>query len=248
MHRFYVENLSELNKSVIISGEDVNHIKNVLRLSVGDSITVSDGSSRDYECVISQIDDEVIADIVDIHDCNAELPVKIRLFQGVPKADKLEFVIQKAVELGAVEIIPVMMERTVVKLEEKKKDKKIERYRKIAEAAAKQSRRGIIPEIGEYMSYKAAIESLYDNSGFNRLVLVPYENAEGMEFTRSILSKAASYDEIDIFIGPEGGFADSEIQIAEEKGAVIISLGNRILRTETAGMTILSILGFILDK
>ena len=248
MHRFYVENLSELNKSVIISGEDVNHIKNVLRLSVGDSITVSDGSSRDYECVISQIDDEVIADRVDIHDCNAELPVKIRLFQGVPKADKLEFVIQKAVELGAVEIIPVMMERTVVKLEEKKKDKKLERYRKIAEAAAKQSRRGIIPEIGEYMSYKAAIESLYDNSGINRLVLVPYENAEGMEFTRSILSKAASYDEIDIFIGPEGGFADSEIQIAEEKGAVIISLGNRILRTETAGMTILSILGFILDK
>lgn len=248
MHRFYVENLSELNKSVIISGEDVNHIKNVLRLSVGDSITVSDGSSRDYECVISQIDDEVIVDIVDIHDCNAELPVKIRLFQGVPKADKLEFVIQKAVELGAVEIIPVMMERTVVKLEEKKKDKKLERYRKIAEAAAKQSRRGIIPEIGEYMSYKAAIESLYDNSGINRLVLVPYENAEGMEFTRSILSKAASYDEIDIFIGPEGGFADSEIQIAEEKGAVIISLGNRILRTETAGMTILSILGFILDK
>lgn len=248
MHRFYVENLSELNKSVIISGEDVNHIKNVLRLSVGDSITVSDGSSRDYECVISQIDDEVIADIVDIHDCNAELPVKIRLFQGVPKADKLEFVIQKAVELGAVEIIPVMMERTVVKLEEKKKDKKLERYRKIAEAAAKQSRRGIIPEIGEYKSYRAAIESLYDNSEINRLVLVPYENAEGMEFTRSILSKAASYDEIDIFIGPEGGFADSEIQIAEEKGAVIISLGNRILRTETAGMTILSILGFILDK
>ena len=248
MHRFYVENLSELNKSVIISGEDVNHIKNVLRLSVGDSITVSDGSSRDYECVISQIDDEVIADIVDIHDCNAELPVKIRLFQGVPKADKLEFVIQKAVELGAVEIIPVMMERTVVKLEEKKKDKKLERYRKIAEAAAKQSRRVIIPEICEYMSYKAAIESLYDNSGINRLVLVPYENAEGMEFTRSILSKAASYDEIDIFIGPEGGFADSEIQIAEEKGAVIISLGNRILRTETAGITILSILGFILDK
>lgn len=248
MHRFYVENLSELNKSVIISGEDVNHIKNVLRLSVGDSITVSDGSSRDYECVISQIDDEVIADIVDIHDCNAELPVKIRLFQGVPKADKLEFVIQKAVELGAVEIIPVMMERTVVKLEDKKKDKKLERYRKIAEAAAKQSRRGIIPEIGEYMSYKAAIESLYDNSGINRLVLVPYENAEGMEFTRSILSKASSYDEIDIFIGPEGGFADSEIQIAEEKGAVILSLGNRILRTETAGMTILSILGFILDK
>lgn len=248
MHRFYVENLNELNKSVIISGEDVNHIKNVLRLSVGDSITVSDGSSRDYECVISQIDNKVIADIVDIHDCNAELPVKIRLFQGVPKADKLEFVIQKAVELGAVEIIPVMMERTVVKLEEKKKDKKLERYRKIAEAAAKQSRRGIIPEIGEYMSYKAAIESLYDNSGINRLVLVPYENAEGMEFTRSILSKAASYDEIDIFIGPEGGFADSEIQIAEEKGAVIISLGNRILRTETAGMTILSILGFILDK
>ena len=251
MHRFYVENLSELNKSVIISGEDVNHIKNVLRLGIGDSITVSDGSSRDYECVISEIDDDVVADIVDIHDCNAELPVKIRLFQGMPKADKLEFVIQKAVELGAAEIIPVMMERTVVKIEEKKKDKKIERYRKIAEAAAKQSRRGVIPEIGDFISYKNAFESLYSDvadSAIKRMVLVPYENAEGMDYTRKLLNTASEYDEIDIFIGPEGGFSDKEIELARDKGAFIISLGNRILRTETAGMTILSILGFMLDK
>ncbi len=249
MHRFYVDNLSELNKSVTIEGEDVNHIKNVLRLTVGDSITVSDGSSRDYECVIASISDVVTADIVDIHDCNAELPVKLRLFQGVPKADKFELIIQKAVELGAAEIIPVMMERTVVKLDDKKQDKKLERYRKIAEAAAKQSRRGIIPEVSSYISFKNAVKTLTEaDDKVKRLILVPYESAEGMDYARNIIASAGEYDEIDIFIGPEGGFADSEIELAKQSGASIISLGNRILRTETAGLAILSILGFTLDR
>ncbi len=249
MHRFYVDNLSELNKSVTIEGEDVNHIKNVLRLTVGDSITVSDGSSRDYECVIASISDVVTADIVDIHDCNAELPVKLRLFQGVPKADKFELIIQKAVELGAAEIIPVMMERTVVKLDDKKQDKKLERYRKIAEAAAKQSRRGIIPEVSSYISFKNAVKTLTEaDDKVKRLILVPYESAEGMDYARNIIASAGEYDEIDIFIGPEGGFADSEIELAKQNGASIISLGNRILRTETAGLAILSILGFTLDR
>ena len=249
MHRFYVDNLSELNKSVTIEGEDVNHIKNVLRLTVGDSITVSDGSSRDYECVIASISDVVTADIVDIHDCNAELPVKLRLFQGVPKADKFELIIQKSVELGAAEIIPVMMERTVVKLDDKKQDKKLERYRKIAEAAAKQSRRGIIPEVSSYISFKNAVKTLTEaDDKVKRLILVPYESAEGMDYARNIIASAGEYDEIDIFIGPEGGFADSEIELAKQNGASIISLGNRILRTETAGLAILSILGFTLDR
>ena len=249
MHRFYVDNLSELNKSVTIEGEDVNHIKNVLRLTVGDSITVSDGSSRDYECVIASISDVVTADIVDIHDCNAELPVKLRLFQGVPKADKFELIIQKAVELGAAEIIPVMMERTVVKLDDKKQDKKLERYRKIAEAAAKQSRRGIIPEVSSYISFKNAVKTLTEaDDKVKRLILVPYESAEGMDYARNIIASAGEYDEIDIFIGPEGGFADNEIELAKQNGASIISLGNRILRTETAGLAILSILGFTLDR
>ncbi len=263
MHRFYLDNLSELNKSITISGEDVNHIRNVLRLGVGDRITVSDGSSRDYECVISSIDDIVVADIVDIHDCNAELPVKIRLFQGVPKGDKLEFVIQKAVELGAAEIIPVMMERTVVKLDDKKADKKQERLQKIAESAAKQSRRGIIPRVRGFISYNDAVRMLTDTTEHDttepamvessmtevkRLILVPYENAEGMAYARQIISSASEYDEIDIFIGPEGGFSDKEIEFIKERGAKIISLGNRILRTETAAVTILSILGFMLDS
>ena len=249
MHRFYVDNLSELNKSVTIEGEDVNHIKNVLRLTVGDSITVSDGSSRDYECVIALISDVVTADIVDIHDCNAELPVKLRLFQGVPKADKFELIIQKAVELGAAEIIPVMMERTVVKLDDKKQDKKLERYRKIAEAAAKQSRRGIIPGVSSYISFKNAVKTLTEaDDKVKRMILVPYESAEGMDYARNIIASAGEYDEIDIFIGPEGGFADSEIELAKQSGASIISLGNRILRTETAGLAILSILGLTLDR
>ena len=247
MHRFYQDNLNEMNKSITISGEDVNHIKNVLRLGVGDSITVSDGSSRDYECVIASIDDVVVADIVDIHDCNAELPVKIRLFQGVPKGDKLEFVIQKAVELGAAEIIPVMMERTVVKLDEKKADKKLERYKKIAEAAAKQSRRGIIPEVGRFISINEALK-IPARDNIKKLIIVPYENAEGMDYARKVIASASGYDEIDVYIGPEGGFSENEIQQLKENGACIISLGNRILRTETAAVTVLSILGFMLDR
>ena len=261
MHRFYVDGCSESDKSIRITGEDVNHILNVLRLGVNDEITVSDGSSRDFHCRITECNSQyILANIIDIYDNNSELPADIYLFQGVPKGDKLETIIQKCVELGVHSIIPVMMERTIVKLDDKKQSKKIARYNLISESAAKQSRRGIIPKVMEYMSMKDAIsfaESQMD------IILFPYEFAEGMDESRKIIEDIVSdvLDNIDdtksenvekksigIFIGPEGGFADSEAKSLEDIGAKTMSLGHRILRTETAGMTVMSILSFMLDK
>ena len=261
MHRFYVDGCSESDKSIRITGEDVNHILNVLRLGVNDEITVSDGSSRDFQCRITECNSQyILANIIDIYDNNSELPADIYLFQGVPKGDKLETIIQKCVELGVHSIIPVMMERTIVKLDDKKQSKKIARYNLISESAAKQSRRGIIPKVMEYMSMKDAIsfaESQMD------IILFPYEFAEGMDESRKIIDNIVSdvLDNIDdtksgniekksigIFIGPEGGFADSEAKSLEDIGAKTMSLGHRILRTETAGMTVMSILSFMLDK
>ena len=191
MHRFYITDLNGSEKEVVITGPDVNHIANVLRLSVGDEIIVSDGSSRDYLCKITIIDPknecEVHADIIDIFDSNAELPVKIYLFQGVPKGDKLETVIQKNVELGVHEIIPVMMERTVVKIDDSKKDKRIKRYNGISEAAAKQSGRGIIPVVNSYMTFKQALDYASDMDYY----LVPYESAEGMDYSRTVFNELA---------------------------------------------------------
>ncbi len=263
MHRFYVDGCSDTDKQIRITGEDVNHIVNVLRLGKGDEIVVSDGSSRDYNCRISELNTDgegyVLADIEDISMSAAELPVDIYLFQGVPKGDKMETIIQKCVELGVYSVIPVMMERTIVKLDDKKKEKKILRYNSISESAAKQSRRGIIPKVLDYLSMKETISFAQSHMD---IVLFPYEAAEGMDESRGIiddlrnqvkLSKVSSAEEyeklsVGIFIGPEGGFADSEADELVEIGAKILSLGHRILRTETAGPAIMSILSFYLDE
>ena len=204
-------------------------------------------------------EDMVYADIIDLLDSNAELPAEITLFQGVPKGDKMETIIQKCVELGVHTIVPVMMERTIVKLDDKKKDKKISRYNGISEAAAKQSRRVIIPEVTGYMGSKEAIDYAAENMD---VILFPYELAEGMDESRRVIddivsmvkesgagsgSDSAVKKKIGIFIGPEGGFADSEAELLRAAGAKTISLGHRILRTETAGMTVMSVLSFLLD-
>lgn len=244
MHRFYVPGVAEADKSVIIDGEDVNHIKNVLRLRAGDEITVGDGSGRDYTCIISEVSEErVIADIIDINDNAAELACDITLFQGLPKADKMEFIIEKAVEIGATSIVPVMMDRSVVKLDDKKKIRKLERYNLIAESASKQSRRGIIPEVKNFMQMKEAIQFAKAMD----MIIVPYESAEGMDYSLEVFKKAASMKKVGIFIGPEGGFADNEIEELKKEGAYVVSLGHRILRTETAGLTSLSILSFLIE-
>ena len=262
MRRFFVDDIHEAEKRIMITGPDVNHIRSVLRLRPGEEIQVSDGSSKDYIwSIVSVEEDAVYADIIDLLDSNAELPAEITLFQGVPKGDKMETIIQKCVELGVHSIVPVMMERTIVKLDDKKKDKKISRYMGISEAAAKQSRRVIIPEVTDYMGSKEAIEYASKNMD---VILFPYELAEGMDESRKVIYdivSAVKDDEgnvsedgntcdkkkIGIFIGPEGGFADSEAELLRDSGAKTISLGHRILRTETAGMTVMSVLSFLLD-
>jgi 16S rRNA (uracil1498-N3)-methyltransferase len=245
MHRFYVEQCSDAEKSITIYGEDAHHIRNVLRLRPGEEIVISDGGSRDYICSLSLLEnDRVVADIVDICDNSAELPVRITLFQGMPKADKMELIIQKAVELGAASIVPVMTKRTVVKLEPKKEVRKLERFQSIAESAAKQSGRGVIPKVQDFMSFREAV----DLAASMDMVLIPYEEARGMEYARQVIAEIKDKKSLGIFIGPEGGFAKEEVEYAIQKGAKCITLGNRILRTETAGMAILSIIMFALDK
>ena len=245
MHRFFVDNLSGASDNIIITGNDVNHIKNVLRLKIGEKIMVSDGSGTDYQCSISDIDsDMVTADIEDVFKNAAELPVKITLFQGMPKSDKLELIIQKAVELGVYEIVPVITKRTVVKIDDKKAGKKLERYNGIAESAGKQSGRGIIPTVKPFMSFKQALEyaKTFDMN------LIPYEEAKGMEYSREVIKDIHGKKSLGIFIGPEGGFAKEEVDMAIEAGAKCITLGNRILRTETAGLAVLSIIMFEIDS
>lgn len=247
MHRFYTDKgyLNHADKNVTITGEDVNHIKNVLRLKCGDEILVSDGEGTDYQCRISELNaDSVVADIEDVFRNSAELPVKITLFQGMPKSDKLELIIQKAVELGVTEIVPVMTKRTVVKIEDKKAGKKLERYNMIARSAGKQSGRGVIPEVKGFMTFKEAIGYAKELD----MNIIPYEDARGMEYARQVIQEIKGKKSLGIFIGPEGGFAKEEVEQAMEIGAKCITLGNRILRTETAGLTVLSIIMFALDE
>ena len=244
MYRFFVDSKDVTDEEVRITGSDVNHIKNVLRMKNGDKIYVSDGDITDVTCEITEInDDEVIAKIIEEHE-NTELASKIVLFQGLPKSDKMELIVQKATELGASKIVPVAMKRCVVKLDAKKAASKIKRYEAIALSAAKQSKRSVIPEIGDVVSFKEALNMAKELD----VCVVPYESAKGMEGTREVLAELEYGQSIGIFIGPEGGFDDKEIEEAKECGFNIISLGRRILRTETAGLTTLSILMYLLEE
>lgn len=242
MYRFYV-NEDDISENVItIAGRDVNHIKNVLRMRQGDRIIVGNREGIDYYCVIESISqDEVGLVIESSKKSEAELKTRLYLFQSLPKHDKMEFIIQKAVELGVHEIIPIITKRCVVRLEDiKKQEKKTARWQAIAEAAAKQSARGIIPQVNMPMKFEDA--ALYAKElEYN---IIPFEHAEGMDYSRRIMDEAAACRSVGIFIGPEGGFERQEIEFAEDAGMKVVSLGNRILRTETAGMTVLSILMF----
>lgn len=242
MYRFYVSADQLAEKEVFISGGDVNHIKNVLRLEVGDWIVACDGNGTDYVSRIQSIcSDEVVASIEKVQPTGTELPVRITLFQGMPKKDKLELIIQKAVELGACEIVPVMTKRTVVKLsEEKKINKRLERWQSIAYAAAKQCDRGIIPTVHKPVSYEEAL-AMADQLDYN---VIPYELQTGMEEARKIVDQARKQRSLGIFIGPEGGFEPEEVERAMTRNIHPMTLGKRILRTETAGMALLSILMF----
>ena len=237
MYQFFVEPQNIMENRIVITGDDVNHIKNVLRMNIGDEIAVSNGiDGKEYRCGIESIGNEVICKLRFIKEDGLELSSHIYLFQGLPKSEKMEFVIQKAVELGIYEIIPVSTKRSVVKLDEKKEKNKINRWQEIAHAAAKQSKRRIIPKINQVMTMKQAVDF---TSNFD-LVIIPYELAEGIDNTRKVIESVRPGQKIGIFIGPEGGFEEEEINLAVENHIIPITLGKRILRTETAGLTVLS--------
>ncbi len=245
MHHFFVTPNQITEKKIYIKGSDVNHIKNVLRMKVGEELQISDGAYKKYLCEVESLSaDGVVASIIEEQDVDTELPSKLYLFQGLPKSDKMEWIIQKAVELGVYEIIPVATKRAVVKLDDKKSVKKVERWNSIAEGGAKQSGRNLIPEVRNVMSYKEAMEYAKTLD----VILIPYELATGMQETKSVIEGIQPGQSVGIFIGPEGGFEEAEVDYAVDNGAKCITLGKRILRTETAGLTTLSILVYHLER
>ena len=250
MQHFFVEPSQVGKGQIVVKGSDVNHMKNVLRMAIGEELTVSDGDNGQYLCVIDHYeghDKESMTAYLNIlkeQEVDSELESKIFLFQGLPKQDKMEFIVQKAVELGVFEIVPVATKRAVVKLDEKKSKKKMERWQEIAKSAAKQSGRGIIPFVGPVLTFKEALELSKELD----VVLVPYELAEGMQETKDLIHQIKPGQSIGVFIGPEGGFEKEEIELAVSAGAKPVTLGKRILRTETAGITALSVLMFHLEE
>ena len=250
MYHFFVENsqVTPDYKKVEITGEDYNHISNVLRMKPGEQFSVSirdDESGREIFYEIEEITkSSVIGNLCFIEEVGNELPSKIYLFQGLPKVDKMELIIQKAVELGAFEIIPMSTKRCVVKLDEKKAESKVKRWQAIAEAAAKQSKRAVIPSVSMPMTMKQAVEFAKNMD----VKIIPYENAKGIAETKRIIENIKPGQDIAVFIGPEGGFEEEEIQAALTEGIEPITLGKRILRTETAGFTVLSWLVYLLEK
>ncbi|MBO7344621.1 MAG: 16S rRNA (uracil(1498)-N(3))-methyltransferase [Clostridia bacterium] len=238
MYNFFIEKDRFDGSYYHLDGKDYNHAKNVLRLKVGEQVLISHDQKCNL-CEISKItDSEILLTILESDYMDTSLPINIYLFQGLPKSDKLELIIQKAVELGADAIIPVDTARSIVKIEEKKKESKTARWQAIAESASKQSKRTSIPKVYPPMSFKNAIDFCKDLD----LVILPYENSFGMECTKDALKNIKSGMKIGIFIGPEGGFEQSEVDLATESGAKVVSLGKRILRTETAAITALSMI------
>jgi len=236
MYHFFVSEEQINGENAYIEGSDVNHIANVLRMKPGEELLISVKGDWDYLCKIVGIEtDRVNLKVLESME-QRELPVNITLLQGIPKSDKLEMIIQKAVELGVSEIIPVKTKRVVVKIDEKKVDTKVNRWNAIAESAAKQSKRSIIPKVHEPMSIDNALEIVKDFG----VKLIPYENADGIDKTRKILDNMDKTKNIAVFIGPEGGFEESEVERIKNSGFEVITLGKRILRTETAGLALLS--------
>ena len=253
MYRFFCEKSQIADGKVSIAGEDVRHIRNVLRMRPGEMLLVSCGDEWEYTCRIASLsEDEVRADIIDAQKPGKELPSRITLFQCLPKGDKMETVIQKAVELGAAEIVPVASKRCVVKLDGKKAAARVTRWNAIAESAAKQAKRMIIPEVHEILGFREALQyareaGLQAGVQADPMLLIPYENEEGMQATKRLLSSIVPGQPIAVLIGPEGGFDETEVREAKETGFHPVTLGKRILRTETAGMTALSILMYLLE-
>lgn len=243
MPKFFIktENLKE-NEEIWITGSDVNHIKNVLRKKIDDKINICNSDTqKNYECVIKNIEEnKIVCKILDEVKSLAESNLNITIFQGLPKSDKMELIIQKATELGVKTIVPVITKRTVIKLKDKDKQNKVDRWRKIAEVAAKQSGRDIIPTIENIINIADIKFDEFDK------IFVLYENEEKISIKDEIEQLKNDNKEelnIGIVIGPEGGFAESEIeQLRLNQNVSVVTLGRRILRTETVALVVSGIL------
>lgn len=245
MHYFFVTPGQVRDGCCFITGQDVNHIKNVLRMNPGEEVGIRDGISRNYVCRLEKIGkEEICARILSEEEEDRELPARLWLFQGLPKGDKMDWIIQKAVELGVYRIVPMATRRSVVKLDKKKAEAKVRRFHAVCESAAKQSGRMIVPEVSEVVSFSEACAM----AGKLDMGLIPYELARGMGETKAVLQKVRPGMQVGIMIGPEGGFDVEEVEEARQAGIIPVTLGRRILRTETAGMAALSILMFHLEE
>ena len=245
MHHFFVTPQQISGDKIRIEGGDVNHMKNVLRMKLHEKAEISDGESRTYLCEVEAYEeDAAVLHILEEMEADTEPASKLYLFQGLPKSDKMELIVQKAVELGVYQVIPVAMKRSVVRLDDKKAAKKADRWNSIAESAAKQAGRSQIPEVTMPLSYKEALKMAEELD----VTLLPYELAGGMKVTREVIRQIKSGQSVGIFIGPEGGFEPEEVDAAVSMGAKVITLGRRILRTETAGLATLAVLMFELEQ
>ena len=235
MHRFFV-NPSQINgDTIVITGDDVNHISRVLRLKCGDEIEVCDKNKTDCLCKILEISKtEVILDIAEKYANNNESDIDVTLFQGIPKGDKMDDIVKKCVELGVKKIVPVSMKRTVVKV--KSPYPKTERWKRIMLEASKQCKRGIIPEISEPVSFDEMLEMLSLKESLN---ILPYENEDTVSL-KTVLKENSSFKNINIIIGPEGGFDDDEVKSARQNNIHTVTLGPRIMRCETAPIAAVS--------
>lgn len=238
MHRFFA--LPQNESLIKITNEDAKHISKVLRLNIGENVIVCDGKGTDYICAISSIDkNEVLLDIKEKYANLAEPKTKITLYQGIPKAGKMEYIIQKCTELGAFGFVPVAFNRCVAKMEN---ESKIERLAKVAYEASKQCGRGIVPKVSNQLSFKQLLNALVKHE----LVVVPYESEENLSLKDAL--KETKANDIAVIIGPEGGFEKEEIDAFTKIGAKIVTLGKRILRTETAGMATITMIMYDKDE
>ena len=249
MSKFFVNKEQINGEEITIIGQDVNHIINVLRMNEGDRINITDLNSKTnyISTIIEKNNKSIKCKIESKEGSISESRVKITVFQGIPKFDKMELIIQKNVELGVCDITPVEMKRTVVKIDEKTRKSKIERWQKISEVAAKQSGRDIIPKINDIINIKniCNLISKYD------IVLLAYEEEKENTLKKELKNLYSKTDEeikIGIIIGPEGGLDTEEVTMLKENGAKTITLGNRILRTETAGIVLTSLIMYELDS
>lgn len=239
MARFFLSENAISDGLAVITGPDVKHIGRVLRLEPGAGITLLTGKGTEFEATIREINNrEVTCEITGTREVSAESPVRVVLYQGLSKGDKMELVIQKSTELGVARIVPLISERTVVRLDEKKAAHRLARWQRVAEEAAKQSRRSVIPQVGRPLEFRAALETISAGT----LAVLPWEEEQGTGLRDILRANRDNSGDIAVFIGPEGGFSRNEVELAGSRGVFPVSLGPRIMRTETAGIVAVSVI------